>query len=738
MTPTRRSSCILFLAAGFASAQEAPASRPAPAPSLAARCDSRIPWIDDGYSGIDGQAGAALPKVDRGALLDAALARAAREKRLVLWYVPRIAGGHTYRSPVLDDYMRISVFTDERICALVEARFVPLRAAADAALGDRVGVKSLDWVEPALAILAPDGRLLRRFDRIRTFNAEALRLLLIGTLEAHRDLAPTPATVLQAIAAARDDDPRALGAAGGAALAAGCLAEADAIADRLIAAGREPEGRLLGMQASRDRETALARAAGFLEIADRPQAGPFRPFARVARAKVAFLEGSMEEAERLLAALAEDGPAPMRPAILYRLAAARLQLGDSDGAAAAYRELVAKFPEHPHAWQAAAHLEVGRDTTPRGPAFHHFEDLSYPTRADVARLATAQDTRAPRPPSEAHAAVDGALDWLLRRQDRDGRWRDARYAYWPTPEILPNVRTCVTAAAAAALLDWRDRDPARVDRALRAADRALFDAGSEARGRNEEIYADGFRVLYLVKRLAALDAASRNAPDGPDRAARDAEAKTARERLGRLVREISRQQSDAGFFGHEYPNPFTTAATMVLLDQARRGGAAVGDTPFEAGAAALLSTRNARGAFGYGKGRVPAETEEKDKDGSARAPVCAHALRIAGKGDGADVERALETFEKYLPRLERIRTCDFHADGELGGFFYWHAVYFASQALSESPDASRRARAARLLEGVLAGAESDGAFLDSHETGKSYGVAMALLTMKNLLAPGAD
>ena len=81
----------------------------------AAQIDTTIPWITDGYVPLDqGNAMRALPKteVDRAAMLDGALAKAATEKKLVLWYIPRIEGVQMYRPQLLDDYMRATAFTD--------------------------------------------------------------------------------------------------------------------------------------------------------------------------------------------------------------------------------------------------------------------------------------------------------------------------------------------------------------------------------------------------------------------------------------------------------------------------------------------------------------------------------------------------------------------------------------------------------------------------------------------------
>ena len=91
---------------------------------------------------------------------------------------------------------------------------------------------------------------------------------------------------------------------------------------------------------------------------------------------------------------------------------------------------------------------------------------------------------------------------------------------------------------------------------------------------------------------------------------------------------------------------------------------------------------------------------------------------------------ALENFWKYLPRLERISKCDFHTDGELGGFFFWHAVFHTTEAINGAPENSQAGHRKAMLDHVLKIGEFDGSFLDSHEFGKSYGTAMALMTLK--------
>lgn len=719
-TPRRLVPFLLLLAlAAPAFAQDLALMR------MAARCDSQIPWISDGYSSPDLGGPVPLPRKgpDRVALLDQALKRAAAEKKLVLWYVQRIDGPQMYRSPILDDYLKVVAFTEERLVSIINARFVPLRCAADKALAERTGVKSLDWVEPAFAILAPDGKIVRRLDRIRTFSADRFAAILQATLEAHAKLAPPPADAAKLLDDA-GDDPEKLATAAGTAVSVGWRDGAERAAAKLLAGGHEVEGRLFQLQTSRDLETALERVAAFSAAAEKlPDDHLFRSFATFARGKAALYAGRADEAEKLLASIAgPTAPARLRPSALYRLATAQILNRKTRSAEATYRTLCTEFPEDPRAWQAATNLITGRDTTPVGPAFHHFDDFSLPSRDEAAWVASAESTLRPRPAAEAEAVAARALEWLLARQFDDGQWRDARYAYWSSPRILPNAWTAATAVVAAALVDWRDLDPARVDAALGRADKALFDPARMARGQNEEIYADGFRAIYLAKRLArgglAEDAATK-----------------ARARLDEIAKEATRQQDDKGFFGHEYPNPFTTAATLVALDRARRAGATTGDAVFTEGAAALRSVRNAEGSFAYGKGGKPPAGFESAKNSMARGPVCEHALKLATGGDGTALAASFDAWEKHLPRLEAVRHCDFHSDGELAGFFFWHATYFASEALEGLDPSARAARAAGLRDLVLRSVEVDGSFVDSHEMGKSYATGMALMTLKNVLAP---
>lgn len=78
-----------------------------------------------------------------------------------------------------------------------------------------------------------------------------------------------------------------------------------------------------------------------------------------------------------------------------------------------------------------------------------------------------------------------------------------------------------------------------------------------------------------------------------------------------------------------------------------------------------------------------------------------------------------------------MRRNDFHSDGELGGFFFFHSVYHASEVVKLLPEAERAPHWQKFIALLQDIPEIDGSFIDSHELGRSYGTAMALLTLRN-------
>ena len=378
------------------------------------------------------------------------------------------------------------------------------------------------------------------------------------------------------------------------------------------------------------------------------------------------------------------------PEALYHLAAVDLWTGKNPGPG--LKALLARHPDSPWAWRAGANLVKGEDSLPQGPLTHHFEDFFYQPQEGLP-----SSTRLPA--ADADIAVRRAFDFLLRAQWEDGMWRDSRYAYWPDPKILPNVWMAVTALSALALLEWRDLDPERVDAALKRADACLRDEKLLSPDQHEEIYAHAFRLHYFSARK---DAAM----------------------LTRIVARVAAMQDAQGFWEHEYPNPFVTGAVVHALATARKAGADVPGPLFRRAADALFSTRGSGGRQTY---RLDGQPPDNEKSSMSRTAICDLALVECGKLDLKDVAAGVEAYWKFVDRLEAVRLCDYHSDGRLAGFFYFHAGFHTLEAARALDGPARESTGKRFREKLLANPEWDGSYIDSHEIGKSYGTAMALL-----------
>lgn len=565
-----------LLLALLVSAQEA---------DLYSKCDSEIPWISDGTVLVDAEQLGRRPKnwrVERAPLLLRAKERAASEGKPILWYVPRVVGGQMNRSQVLDQYMKVAIFTDPDVVELVKKCFVPLRMCVDDVVIRELGWKRFQFIEPGFVILNEKGEVLHTIDRIRTFNAAWVRDVLAPFAKD----APKP----------RD------------------------------------------------------KSKGFTLLS----------------------QGKFDEARR---ELEKEGGAEA----LYYLA-----FLDVDREAR-WREIVKKHPDTRWAWRAAANLVAGADTLADGPMAHHFEDFTA-----IAVDGSPTSTRVQA--TDAKAAAAGAVKFLLRTQNSRGAWGDSRYVYCDTPKILPNVTVAITALAALALLEWGGNEAA-----VARAEKFLADEANVNRGENEDCYADAYRLLYFAKKKDV-------------------------KRMNAIIAKVESRQTKSGWWAHEYPNTFATAAVVHGLSAARAAGADVPDAMLKRAADALAKTRADGGRQPYMTGRASSE-----KNSMARTPMCELALYECGRVPIEDVSKGIEAYFRNLDRLEAVRVCDFHADEELGGFFYFHGVFHTTEAAVVVKDAKQLRR---LREQVLRLPEMDGSFIDSHELGKSYGTAMALLILR--------
>ncbi len=394
---------------------------------------------------------------------------------------------------------------------------------------------------------------------------------------------------------------------------------------------------------------------------------------------------------------------------------------DRDAAVVRWRLLTEVLPDEPLAWKAALELEG------HGPFARGFEDY-LPLPPAVLANDPVDGTRAV---AGAYTEADlwpRSVAFLLAMDDGDGVVRDSTYDFGGT-DGLPNVHAAITCLVGEALL--------AADALATRGTIALDDAGRERLDARVErilaqIRADAFVARYdrdeivwpRAYALRFLAAWHRH---------RGADADEVRPLLQRGVGALLALQPETGAWFHEYGNPFATATALQALHVARAAGADVPQQVIDRGLRALAQNRTADGAFTYGH-TASGEPRASIEGSAGRMPLCELGLFLFGGSDDARLHAAVNAGHRHHPLLAAVRKYDDHADRHgYGGFFFWFDMLARTEATVCLADAAVRGEllaAQRRL--VLELPEFDGCFVDSHELGRAYGTAMALLCLHTI------
>lgn len=557
--------------------------------------------------------------------LATALADAKASQRPVFWYVPTVPGSPMDRRPELDRVMMSGPFSWPETIAILNERFVPLRATPardDAKARELVRGK---FIEPGFLVLGHDGKEVSRCDRITTLAPDWWRARL---------------------------------------------------------------GEALG-------EDLPCRLTG-----------------RVQDALAAYAQGEPAAAERLLRGVIEgsavEGADPSVARFLLGVVLRRQR--QFEAADAAWDALVAATPEHPLAAKIAAEREG------HGPFLRGIEEWKPLPAAVLGGARTSTQAAAGAYPRAA--MIKRSLQFLVDQQEEDGGYRDSIYDFGGT-DSLPNVYMAITSLVGWALLEHRDSLVGElrtaVDAALARIDGLIRDETRIAsEDRDEIVWAHAYRLRVLCRWM-----------DGGDEA-RSRSLTKAQE----MVAALAGLQEESGAWFHEYSNPFVLSTVLLALHHAKVKGLEVPDDAITRGVRALQQCRAQNGGFPYGMARQSAR--RIDLAGAAgRMPLCELALLRFGASDQERLGAALTAAFEHHHRLEAIRKYDDHADSlGYGGFFFWYDLRARSEAIAAISDDAARARWQALQDAiVLALPEIDGCFVDSHELGRCYGTAMALLCL---------
>jgi hypothetical protein len=382
-------------------------------------------------------------------------------------------------------------------------------------------------------------------------------------------------------------------------------------------------------------------------------------------------------------------------------------------------------PNHPLAWKAACEAQ-GIGPFYRGLEVFEALPETATLDSDLKRITSAA---APKAYSEDQI-WDRSVNFLLGMQHTHGGFFDSDYDFGGE-DSLKNVHVAVTSLVGLALIEALPKAPSteqklKIQKALdRARAFVTNDSNLNLFDRDEILWAQAYRIRFLA---ALIIKSSKTARD-------DDSAEPFADALQRAVQQLEGLQLKTGGWYHEYANAFVSATALTALYDAKDAGAVVDSSKTERGLQRLAAQRYSNGAYPYATRRENGRNEGTEKDLAAaggRISICELARRRWGQVNEQDFTLAIEKSMKYHELLAKALKYDNHTSTyAYGGFFFWYDMQARSEAIALIKDVNKRRELAKQQRDLILGLpEVDGCFIDSHELGRCYGTAMALLSMK--------
>lgn len=394
--------------------------------------------------------------------------------------------------------------------------------------------------------------------------------------------------------------------------------------------------------------------------------------------------------------------------------------GDHKLAKQRWEQAAKSEPDHPLAWKASLEAQgIG----PFSRGFEVFRGI--PDRAQRAGEIS-KGSSAPEETYTQKELVSRSSQFLLGMQRNDGAFVDSDYDFGGF-DSLPNVYVAVSSLVGMALIKVAETKPDNLDELIRAVLKVeqyvTNPKNLNPMDRDEILWAHSYRLRFL-SRLSRFKPA--------DGKVLDLESK-----IQTAIKDLENIQLKTGNWYHEYTNPFVTATALCALKEAENAGGSISTVKVERGRKSLLSDRFSNGSYPYSSSRRPRgkskEQMEKMLAASAgRMPICELALVLWKEKDQDDLAVAVKNSLEQHRHLASGYKYDNHTSNmAYGGFFFWYDMRSRSEAIRAIENLELRkeftAQQQKIIEGLP---EVDGCFVDSHELGRCYGTAMAILAME--------
>ncbi len=664
---------------------------------LVSKCGSEIVWKND---------------------LSSAYSEASELKKLVLCYI-QTTGSHMYNGGPLNYYMYTGPFTTLELVTLINRKFVPVKLASGAGLPEKLP----KFCDPALVFVTPDKKTVHKIGFIRTINDDFFYNQMLLVLQQNAELNGPSKQLGDALKAAEGDKSvKSRLNLAREYLNDGELTKAKELLETLAKEAVQDESALVHYELAktfrlmRDSKHALEQVKlGREKTKDEKISGDLTAEEGLVYLKTGELDKSKQPFEKVL----KDHAGCSRfVEAKYYLGVIAISSQDEKSAKEIWSSIVKDHSDTRWASKSAAHLvrtqEVYKASRGTDGAIglsalsHCFEEVSWLNEVHYKTLK--DGTTWKREEKELDDMVSLAIKFLLKSQRSDGSWNDCRYA-WEGPTALPNCWMAATAVAATGLLEHRDKNPEAIDKAVKKATEYMISEKNLTHKGKESCYSHGYKVLFFGKLLPTL-----SKKEDQDKIKEAAE---------KVINALEKQQG-SGYWSHEYDNPFTTGCIIICLQIAKEAGIEVPDRIFEKSAKKLMAARDSKGTFPYSTGKGGSWVTGRD-------PMCEMALFFAGQSSLENIEKAMESTLKNIEPLLQVRRTDYHAGpAATAGFFFFHNFHHLTEATTRLKEGKKEEFIKKLREILLNIQEIDGAFVDSHELGRTYGTGLALLALKNV------
>lgn len=347
------------------------------------------------------------------------------------------------------------------------------------------------------------------------------------------------------------------------------------------------------------------------------------------------------------------------------------------------------------------------------------------------------------PAEEIDRALRRGVEFLLRRQNKNGSWGAARNTkglniFAPVPGAHHAFRAAVTGLCISALIEIGG-DDAEVARAIDRGETWLFEHLPHVRRATPTAIYNTWAHAYSIQALTRM--LGRRTGD-----------QTRQEKIRELIEQqidmLTRYECvDGGWCYYDFnahtqkPSgstiSFVSATVLVALDEAKRAGVEVPPRLIQRGKASILRQRKPDFSYCYGEYLKYRPMRGINRPGGSlgRSQACNVAMRLWG--DELVTDAVLETWlDRLFARnlwldIGRKRPIPHESWFQVAGYFFYYGHYYAGLCIDQLEPSRRGPHQDQLAQILLRLQEKDGCWWDYplYDYHQQYGTALALMSL---------